>query len=471
MPSAVCQHFSLHRTVLRAVSLAALCLHLSAGAQGKTDPVAEAKRLIEAKQFSQAYALLAPLENDRAGDAQFDYWLGVAALETDQLERAASAFERTLLRQPDFHSARLELGRTYLRMGALDMAEHEFRRLLDRAPTPEGKKLLEDYLAEIQKVKAKQRFGVKGYLEAGAGRDNNLTSTTRDFTNAIENSFGIPGIEPTGNSIRRSAAFGNVSAGVDAIWRLGETRTAFAGADLRWRGYREFDEFNYLLSDINVGYQARQGELTYTAVAFGQMFRQDGAFVETLGASRIKNDRNAGGLQFEVRRDLNATNQLAIGLGLTAFRYRSNAGQDTDQMLMAVTWLHRLSFWRGTTLATSLTYTYDDAKRPLNAFSSTDATRHATAIRMTLGSDPAQRFSWSANLGYTVRVDDDVFARSTLTSIGRDELLEFSLRGNWRLADQWSAQPYLVMLRNRSNISLYSFDKVEGGVSLRREFK
>jgi outer membrane protein len=434
------------------------------------DPMVEAKRLIDARDFQKAAALLAPLESARAGDPQFDYWLGVAYLETDQLERAASALERALLRNPEFDSARLELGRVYFRMGALDLAEHEFRRLLDRAPNAEGKKALDGYLAEIARLKAKQRFGVKGYIEAGAGRDNNLTSTTRDFGAAIENSFGIPGIEPTGNSIRRSAAFGSAALGADMLWRQTESRTLFASADLRWRGYRQFDEYDYLLADLNLGMQTRKGDHTYTFVLFGQLFRQDGAPVETLGSPRITNDRDAAGVQFEVRRDLNATNQLALGLGASTFRYSTNKGQDTDQVLMSIAWTHRPSFWRGTTLTHALTYTHDDARRTLNDFSETRATRHATAFRVTLASDTAQRFSWNATLSHTVRIDDDQFARSTLVPIGRDKLTELTLRANWRTGE-WMVQPYVTWLHNQSNISLYSFDKAEGGVSVRREFK
>jgi Tfp pilus assembly protein PilF len=45
------------------------------------------------------------------------------------------ALERVLVRNPDFDSARLELGRAYLRMGSLDLAAQEFTRLLARAPT------------------------------------------------------------------------------------------------------------------------------------------------------------------------------------------------------------------------------------------------------------------------------------------------------------------------------------------------
>ena len=92
-----------------------------ASAQG-TDPVARARALIEGKDAAAAYSLLEPLAGARSGEVEFDYWLGVAALETGRLEIAALAFERALDRNPDFDSARLELGRTYLRMGSLDLA-------------------------------------------------------------------------------------------------------------------------------------------------------------------------------------------------------------------------------------------------------------------------------------------------------------------------------------------------------------
>ena len=111
------------------------------------EPIAKAKSLIENKQADTAFRLLAPLEDQRAGDRNFDYWLGVAALESDRLERAALAFERLLVKYPDFDSARLELARTYLRMGSVDLAAQEFTRLLTRAPNEAGRKLLEDYLA------------------------------------------------------------------------------------------------------------------------------------------------------------------------------------------------------------------------------------------------------------------------------------------------------------------------------------
>jgi hypothetical protein len=72
---------------------------------------------------------------------------------------------------------------------------------------------------------------------------------------------------------------------------------------------------------------------------------------------------------------------------------------------------------------------------------------------------------------YTLRIDDDEFARATLVPTGRDELGEASLRLSWRFADSWLVQPSITWVRNLSNIAIYTFTKLEGGVVVRREFQ
>lgn len=435
------------------------------------DPVATARGLIEKKDAAAAYALLAPLASARAGEVEFDYWLGVAALESDRLEIAALAFERVLDRNPDFDSARLELGRTYLRMGALDLAELEFRRLAGRAPNEEGRRTLEAYLAQVAHLKKRQSSSVQGYLEAGGGHDSNLSSTTRDFTGAVDSSFGLPGIDPTGNSVLRSSPYAAVNGGVNAAWRLAEDRTLFGAADARLRGYTSAHDYDYQLYDLSGGMQGRSGELTWTAMGFGQVFRQDGATVETATEGTISNDRDAYGLYGEVRRDLSAAVQAAAGAQLSAFRYRNNDTQDTDQLQLFVALLQRPGWWKGGTLGLTAFWSLDDAKRPLNEFDDTTVSRHGGGIRLTAQSDPSRKFSWLAYAGYTLRIDDDPYARATLVATGRDELFEVALRGSWRLADGWYLQPSVAWVRNLSNIALYTFSKLEGGIMLRREFQ
>jgi tetratricopeptide (TPR) repeat protein len=459
-------------TIRRLMAMVAACAALACGAQDARDLAAQAKALVEAKNPERAFALLERHEERLGGDVEFDYWLGVAALETTRLDRAVIAFERVLVRDPLFDSARLELARTYLRMGALDLAAQEFDRLAPRASSAESRKVLEDYRAEIERLRSRKRLAISGFVEVGAGRDTNLSSSTRDFPNAILSSFGLPGILPTGNSIRRADNFIAANLGGDVIHPMSEERAVFAAASLRWRGYREFDDYDYLLADFIAGARLRAGGIDYSAAALLQSFRQDGAIVDALGAERITNDRDAAGVNLEVRRDLDAITQIALGVQFTAYRYRNNPGQDTRQTVMSLALDHRPGWLPyATTLGLRAFYGQDEARRPLNPFTETTASRHTFGARLVAQTDPAERLSWVKALGWSRRIDDDPFARATLVPTGRDDLFEAFVRANYRLTPTLSVQAYGSYVYNKSNIDLYSFRKAEGGLLLRYDMK
>lgn len=452
------------------LAMAVFLCPIPSAAQGP-DAVARAKALVEAKQPAAAYELLAPLEGTRAGDVSFDYWLGAAALDSGHLDRALAAFERVLAKAPDFHVARLDMGRTYLRMGSLDLAAQEFRELQARAPDPSTRALLQRYLDEIARLKARQRFAAGGYVEVGAGRDTNLSSTTRDFPGAVLGSFGLPGVEPTGNAVRRADDYTAAAAGGDIAWRVAEDRVAFAVANVRWRGYREFDEFDSLLGDMIVGYQDRRGEIQWTATGFAQAFREDGAAIEALDGGRIRYDSNAAGVGVELRKPVAARWQLALGAQVAAIRYPSNPGQDVRNVTLSAAAEWRPDAWSEGAMVGKVFYGQDEARRPLNDFTATTASRHSHGVRVAAFSDARGRVSWQGALGWTRRIDDDPYARATLVATGRDDLFEGYLQASWKVADGWVLQPYASYTYNRSNIPVYGFRKADGGLVLRREFR
>ena len=445
---------------------------LSGFAQDARELAAQGRALVEGKDPQRAFALLEPHEQRLGGDVEFDYWLGVAALETSRLDRAVIAFERVLVRDPLFDSARLELARTYMRMGAIELAAQEFQRLLPRAPGAAGRKVVEDYLAEIERLRQRRRFAVSSFVEVGAGRDTNLASSTRDFPGAILSSFGLPGILPTGNSIRRADNFLAANVGGDAFYQLGEERAVFAAAGLRWRGYGDFGEYDYLLADFIAGGRLRAGGIEYSAAALLQSFRQDGAFVDALGNERITNDRDAAGVNLEARRDLDGNTQVALGVQLTAYRYRNNPGQDTRQVVMSIAFDHRPGWLPpGTTVGMRAFYAHDEARRPLNPFTETTASRHTFGARWIAQTDPAERLSWVKALGWSRRIDDEPFARATLIPTGRDDLFEAFVRASYRLTPVLTAQAYGSYVYYKANIDLYTFRKAEGGLLLRYDMK
>ncbi len=425
--------------------------------------------MVARKNADAAFKLLSPLENTRAGDADFDYWLGVSAFESNRLERAVIAFERTLLTNPDFDSARLELGRTYLRMGSLDLAEQEFKRLEPRTTTPAGKQAITTYLDQVAKQKNKQKLAFNRYLEIGAGHDTNISSTTGDFTNAIRASFGLNGILPTGNSIKRGERFGAFNGGGDIVWRYREDRSLFASVGARLRGHRNAGEFNYGLLDAGISHEFRHDTNAWSLGAFAQLFRQDGAFTDSIANTRIINDRNSGGVTADWRREIADQTLLTVAAQGAAYRYRSNPTQDTDQATLSATVTASPQALVGGTLGISAFAGRDRAKRPLVPGTETDVSRRNLGVRLFAQSDPRLLVSGMLSLGWSQRRDDAAFARATIVEFGRDRLLDATARLTWRFADQWSLSPYVTVIRNQSNIALYNFNKTEGGLLLRFE--
>jgi len=41
----------------------------------------------------------------------------------------------------------------------------------------------------------------------------------------------------------------------------------------------------------------------------------------------------------------------------------------------------------------------------------------------------------------------------------------------WRFAKDWSLRPQLTYTRNKANITLYDYDRIEASLTLRRDFK
>ncbi|NBR30237.1 MAG: hypothetical protein EBT83_17800, partial [Betaproteobacteria bacterium] len=63
--------------------------------------LARAEALVRAGKAAEAFAMLEPYEFDHSGNPNFDYWYGVAALESAHPDKATLALERALAVNPD----------------------------------------------------------------------------------------------------------------------------------------------------------------------------------------------------------------------------------------------------------------------------------------------------------------------------------------------------------------------------------
>src|SRR5688572_2285895 len=166
------------KAVAFAVFMFALWLPLQAAAQGAGPDLKKAEALLRGSRAADAYELLRRFEADFAGDPEFDYLFGVAALETGRPDQASIALERALIVNPDFVGARLDLARAYFALKDFDRAKLELNTLLGQNPPPAARETIDRYLAEIDtRVRTRQRR-LTAYLETTLGYDTNVNNST-----------------------------------------------------------------------------------------------------------------------------------------------------------------------------------------------------------------------------------------------------------------------------------------------------
>ena len=114
---------------------AALTLSSFGGVAAQDATLDEAKQMMARRDATGAYALLKPLEDKRAGEPDYDYLLGIAALDLGRGTEAVFALERVLAVNPQHPHARAEIARAYYLLGEMETARREFEAVKSR-PMP-----------------------------------------------------------------------------------------------------------------------------------------------------------------------------------------------------------------------------------------------------------------------------------------------------------------------------------------------
>jgi len=144
-----------------------------------------AKALLDRGDAKTAYALLEPLEGQRAGDSEYDFLLGLAALEIGKNTNAVFALERVLAVNPNHVRARAEIARAYAALGETKTAKQEFETVKQQGIPPEVAVTIDRLLSAIERVEDEGRTTVRGYAEGTIGHDSNVNSATSDRNVAV----------------------------------------------------------------------------------------------------------------------------------------------------------------------------------------------------------------------------------------------------------------------------------------------
>ncbi len=457
------------RARLCAVALVALASALAPAVACAQEPapIGQARALLAAGNAKQAYEELSAAQDRLSGQPEFDYLLGVAALDSGHIDEAIIAFERVLALMPNHAGAQMDLARAYYAAGSFDLAEAAFKKLRDANPPPAAQQAIGRYLDAIAARKHETQAGWSGFGEMGLGYDSNITGVPVNFGAAAQQSFNLVGIEPTGNAIKRSAAYVQGGAGADYFQPLTRGWSLYGGGEARGRGYNNESDFDSYSGDLHGGGALNEGPNQWRIGADYNAYWQQG---DAPGNPQPTNDRRMGALTVDWRHALDTKTQVGLGVQLNDVRFPANSVEDFDQVYLSASWLH--SFERpGVPLLYVAAFVTDDHAR--NSFTgaipgtTTSKSKNLAGVRAVLQYSLSAKVQAYGALGVLQRRDKDSFARSTTVEKGRDTYSDATLGLSWRFREKCALRLQYGYSRNDSNIDIYDFERHEVSSTIR----
>jgi hypothetical protein len=435
--------------------LALLLLGLAAASWAADQTLLRAKAMLDARNPKGAYDLLAPLQSERAGDPEYDYLLGVAALDLGRNTEAVFALERVLAVQPDNAPARAQIARAYFNLKETDTAKREFETVKAQGVPPDVQATIDRYLDAIGRVPEAERFSARFFVEVIGGYDTNVNGATAVDSIAVPAFGNITfRLEPT--SVETPAWFTSAATGMALRNPLTKSTFLLGGASVYARfnfGESDFDT-GYLDGYAGLGYRA--GRETFTVVAQGNAFNVGDPLYNS-------SYRNAWGGTAQWTHDFSARSQLATYIQYASLTYPDQEPRDANRYVGGVGWAYAfrgvdptvyLGVYGGAEIATDDLYDwlgYDLVGLRAGGQKAIDERAYAFA---------SVAVEWR-----NARGTDPYFLVER-----KDQQYTAALGLRYLLGHDWWISPQVTYLLNNSNIQLNEYDRWQGFVSLRRDW-
>lgn len=436
------------------LSLCACWAHAQNGLPDKAAILARAEQLLAEQKSQEAYQVLLDAESRFGGNADFDLYLGRAALAADKPAEAVFALERALAVKPDFPQARAELGRAYFYLGENAAAKAELNAVRQRQDLPPPVQAnLQKFLDAIE-----NRFDASGrrleyYVKAGGGNDSNINSAP-DLTEIVIPLFAGLGPAPLDESSRElDSAYTELEPGIRFSNPLSDDLNFYASADVNQRNAIDVDDFS--TRTVN-------GVLGLGKLAGSHQYRMALALQSFAVADDVYREQT--GITGEWQKTFDANDRLTAFIQYADLSYPDFEFRDGDQASAGISWMHG---FRSGVLYGSL-YRGDEGVD--------DDTRQFLARDFT-GARVGGQLNWGrhlilANLNF---LNSKYGAEDTLFLETRnDEYLSLDLsmqifltsigRVDWRLIPEVSASS------NDSNIGVYEYERRVLGLTARADF-
>lgn len=400
----------------------------------------QAESLLAGNDSQRAYDLLRPREATLAGNAYFDYLLGIAALDSGRTSEAILSLQRAAINAPAFSGARMELARAHFESGESQQARRLFVALLGENPPVGVRAVLDQYISAIDARPATTPSRFSPYTELLVGHDSNANGST-DNQQFLGFTLSPDNLETDSSFFEAGAGFDwTVPGSATVTWQLG----AHAG-------YRLNPDASFVDAGILRGLA-------------GMLWRRGAIFaranIDAYWATRDGNSNESyNGIKLLLGRHLNDLWDLHVSIRGGALRY-----DDSIEVLD----VNRVLYTLGAD------YRFGSRARfSIEAIGGNDSERQSGS--------PYGNSKFGGRLSINAAVGESSFVLASLGSLTSDydgmffgvpredtqltSVLQFEFRDV--LTDGLTIAPRLRYIDNDSDVALYDYDRTEVGVLLR----
>jgi len=424
-------------------------------AQAADEVLAKAKSLLDANNPQAAYNLLVPLQSERAGDPDYDYLLGVSALDLGKNTEAVFALERVLSMRPDSAPARAQIARAYFALKETDTARREFENVKKQEVPKEVRQTIDRYLDAIDRIAETEKFKARFFVEFAFGWDSNINSATRIDSVAVP-AFNNLIFSLAPGSTEEHDLFFSAGAGTNISNPLGHNWSLIGGLSAYKRNNFQHDDFDTGYLDSYLGVAKKYERDTWTLVGQGNMFFVDNSAYNS-------EYRNALGGTLQWAHDFNARNQISAYVQYAYLSYPEQSPRDANRYIAGIGYAHA---FKG---ADPILYVGAYSGAELTTDSSFSYLGHRP-IGLRFGGQKLISNDWLAFFSVAAEWRKYCGIDPTFLLTREDKQYSAAVGLQLSLANDWKFSPQLTYLNNASNISINEYDRAQVFVTLRRDF-
>lgn len=412
------------------------------------------KTLVAQGQSQQAYQLGRFHQDELEGTPDFDFFYGMAAIDTGRIDEGTFALERVLYSNPKFQTARLELARAYYMMEQYPLARHHFQTVLDVSPPVSVIQRINAFMRLIDKAERQHKPRWVAFSEFAGGYDDNVNYATANET-FNSPTLGEGTLEEDGTA--QSDWYNDAKAGAGYYYPLDRQTTVYGRVDVADHniiGSHAFDTFTYTLQ-AGVTHKL-DGDNTVSGQWIHQQHSVDG--------SRY---RELNGLAGSWMRVLDTQSSVQFGTSYLNFVYNDLDNKDAQEYNFSIGYNRQVPLFGRSLIQARLSFGYDDPN-------SGSAIAEATT----------EKDFYGLSLTHKVGLPKDVLLTSSLSYLnseyeGRDllfarvredDLLSLEVKADWRWDRNWQLSLSGGWRDQDSNIEIYDYDRSFVRMGVRYEY-